>query len=101
MTPLLETRGRPAGGPERSVRKGRNELKRIVLAVLENRGWLSSNMIRRLAGYGSIRPLNYSLERYAKFGWLHRRGQWNAKPVMYRITNKGLAKLEWLRKVMP
>ena len=96
-----ERRGRPVDGPERSVRKGRNELKRIVLAVCEKRGWLSGTMIRKLAGYGHIRPINYSLERYTKFGWLQRRGLWNAKPVMYRITNKGLAKLDWLRKKMP
>jgi hypothetical protein len=98
---LKAGRGRPAGGPERSVHKGRNELKRIVLGAMENRAWLSAAMIRHLAGYDWIRPLNYSLERYYKFGWLHRRGSWNAKPVLYRITRQGMLKLDWLRKVMP
>lgn len=96
-----ERRGRPADGPERSVRKGRNELKRIVLASCEKRGWLSSSMIRHLAGYDRVRPINYSLERYARFGWLKRRGAWNSKPVFYRITPAGERKLDWLRKVMP
>jgi hypothetical protein len=68
---------------------------------MENRAWLSAHMIRHLAGYDRIRPINYSLERYYKFGWLNRRGSWNAKPVLYRITKQGLLKLDWLRKVMP
>lgn len=101
MSLVIERRGRPVNAPVRSARKGRNELKRVVLGLMERRGWLSAPLIRYLAGYGRVRPINYSLERYHKFRWLERRGDWNSKPVLYRITQAGKDKLEWLRKTMP
>ena len=93
--------GKRARGIVNYEKRGRNGLKRIVLAVMADCGWLSAPMIRHLAGYDQIRPLNRCLERYHRWGLLKRMGSWNSKPVLYRITKKGLAKLEWLRKVMP
>ena len=79
-------------------RRHRNELKRIVLGVLEGRDWMATPAIRKLAGWVWRRPLNFHLERYRRYGLVKRRGAWNAKPVYYRITRQGRKKLEWLRR---
>ena len=81
-------------------RHKRNELKRIVLSVLERREWVSTPMIRLLAGWVAGRPLNFHLARYQGYGLVKRRGRWNAKPVLWRITRQGKKKLAWLRKVL-
>lgn len=78
----------------------RNELKRIVLSVLENRGWLSTPMIRHLAGWVWRRPLNYHLARYQRWHLVKRKGTWNAKPIYWRLTREGEKKLAWLRRTM-
>jgi len=57
-------------------------------------------MIRLLAGWVAGRPLNFHLARYQEYGLVKRRGRWNAKPVLWRITRQGKKKLAWLRKVM-
>lgn len=81
-------------------KRQRNELKRMVLAALENREWVSTPILRRIIGWIWRRPLNFHLERYRSYGLVKRKGKWNQKPILWRITRQGKKKLAWLRRTM-
>lgn len=73
-----------------------NRAKRVILAVMQNRGWLSTRLIQQLA---RIRyPLNDRLLHYWKWGLVDRM---EGRPALWRILPAGVARLEWLRKTMP
>jgi hypothetical protein len=81
-------------------KRKRNELKRRVLGALEDREWVSTPILRRLTGWVAGRVLNFHMERYRSYGLVKRKGNWNAKPVLWRITRQGEKKLAWLRRTM-
>jgi len=81
-------------------KRKRNELKRRVLGALEDREWVSTPMLRQMTGWIWRRPLNFHLERYRSYGLVKRKGNWNAKPILWRITRQGKKKLAWLRETM-
>jgi hypothetical protein len=74
-----------------------NVRKQRVLAVLENRGWLSSQMIRSLSGFRGTAVAWY-LNRLRGFGLLHRRGDYRGRVILFRISTRGRQRLSWLRR---
>ena len=74
-----------------------NRMKLRALTTLEDRGWLSPPAWAVLAGYYPIRTAYTYLKRL--WNWkllerqLDRRGL-----LLYRISERGQARLEWLRE---
>jgi hypothetical protein len=75
-----------------------NEMKERVLAVLENRGWLSPQMIGSLSGFRGTAVAWY-LNRLRDFGLLHRRGGYRGRVILFRISARGKRRLVWLRSL--
>lgn len=74
-----------------------NSLKRHALAVLEERGWLSPPAWAVLAGFYPVRASYSYLKRLHKWKLLDRtldrRGL-----LLYRLSQRGRARLAWLRR---
>lgn len=75
----------------------RNELKRKALAIFENRGWLSVPAWAALAGYYPIRGAYTVLKRFYRWKLLKRRLDARGL-ILYRISDRGRARLAWLRQ---
>jgi len=83
-------------GTER-MKRGRNELKKIALVTFEEQGWLSVPAWAKLAGYYPIRAAYTVLKRLHKWKLLER--QLDARGLfLYRISERGRARLAWLRR---
>jgi hypothetical protein len=78
------------------MKRGYNEMKLRALATFERRGWLSPPDWAVLAGYYPVRAAYTYIKRL--WGWkllerrLDRRGL-----LLYRISERGQARLRWLR----
>ena len=74
-----------------------NSLKRLALAVFENRGWLSPPAWAVLAGFYPVRASYSYLKRLFKWKLLERsldrRGL-----LLYRLSSRGATRLTWLRR---
>ena len=79
------------------MKRAYNRMKLRALATLEDRGWLSPPAWAVLAGYYPVRTAYTYLKRL--WNWkllerqLDRRGL-----LLYRISERGQARLEWLRE---
>jgi hypothetical protein len=74
-----------------------NQLKKIVLAVFENRGWLPPQMVKVLSGFRGTAVAAY-LNGLRDWGLLHRRGGYRSRTVVFRISQRGRERLAWLRR---
>lgn len=76
--------------------RGYNGLKRHALGVFaKNGGWLNAPAWAVFAGFYPIRAAYSYLLRLHRFGLLYRRR--NARGlVLYRISERGRRRLEWL-----
>lgn len=81
-----------------SSRKRKNELKLIILGVLENRGWKTESFIRYMSD--SAWPLSGYLNRILLKWKLVERMGWHTRPIYWRLTTKGRERLAWLRRTM-
>lgn len=81
------------------MKHGRNELKQKALAIFEDRGWLNVPAWAALASYYPIRSAYSVLKRLHRWQLLEcrldRRGL-----LLYRISDRGRARLAWLRRSM-
>jgi hypothetical protein len=75
-----------------------NELKKIVLAVLDGRGWLPPQMVKSLSGFRGTAVAAY-LNTLRDWGLLHRRGGYRSRTVAFRISQRGRERLAWLRSL--
>jgi hypothetical protein len=73
-----------------------NSLKQHALSTFENRGWLSPPAWAVLAGFYPVRAAYTYLKRLHRWKLLERsldrRGL-----LLYRISDRGAQRLEWLR----
>jgi hypothetical protein len=74
-----------------------NRMKLRALATLENRGWLSPPAWAVLAGYYPIRTAYTYLKRLWNWRLLERRLDRRGL-LLYRISERGRTRLEWLRE---
>jgi hypothetical protein len=74
-----------------------NELKRVVLSIFENRGWLPPQMVKALSGFRGTAIAGY-LNSLRDWGLLHRRGAYRSRTVVFRISQRGRERLAWLRR---
>jgi hypothetical protein len=89
-------RERTPGTGTKPMKRARNELKRIALTVFEDRGWLNVPAWAKLAGYYPIRGAYAVLKRYHRWKLLDRRLDARGL-ILYRISDRGRARLAWLR----
>jgi hypothetical protein len=73
-----------------------NELKRTALGIFENRGWLNVPAWATLAAYYPIRSAYTVLKRFHRWRLLERRLDGRGL-LLYRISDRGRARLAWLR----
>jgi hypothetical protein len=71
-----------------------NQLKKIVLSVFENRGWLPPQMVKALSGFRGTAIAGY-LNSLRDWGLLHRRGAYRSRTVVF--SQRGRERLAWLR----
>ena len=76
---------------------GRNSLKIRALEAFENRGWLNPPLWAALVGFYSMRASYSYLLRLHRFGLLQR-GRTAQGLLFYRISERGTARLMWLRR---
>ncbi len=76
---------------------GYNELKRVGLEAFLDRGWVRPRAWAVLVGMFPTRAAYSYLKRLHRFGLLQR--QRNAHGlVLYRLSERGQARLAWLRR---
>lgn len=94
-------------------RHGYNELKRKTLEVFArfDKTWLNAPTWAALVGYNDRHSASPYLRRLARWGLLHCRVSWaprraprrvvphRRRMMLFRISAKGLRRLEWLRSV--
>jgi hypothetical protein len=73
----------------------KNGLKMQVLKALQ-RGWLDPPTISVLVGFFPVRAIYSYLLRLHRWGLLERRRDMRGL-LLYRISKRGLERLEWLR----
>ncbi len=78
------------------MKHGRNELKLKALGIFENRGWLNVPAWATLAGYYPIRSAYTVLKRFHRWHLLECRLDARGL-LLYRISDRGRARLAWLR----
>lgn len=74
-----------------------NARKRQTLELFERRGWLNPAAWAVLAGFYPIRASYSYLGRLCKWGLLTRRQDVRGL-ILYRLSERGRARLAWLRK---
>ena len=90
-------RERKLGTGTERMKRARNQLKKIALITFEDQGWLNVPAWARLAGYYPIRAAYTVLKRLHKWKLLER--QLDARGfLLYRISERGRARLAWLRR---
>jgi hypothetical protein len=73
-----------------------NELKEIVLAAFDGRGWLTPQMVKSLSDFRGTAVAGY-LNSLRDWGLLHRRGAYRSRTIVFRISQRGRDRLAWLR----
>jgi hypothetical protein len=79
------------------TRRAYNRMKLRALLTLENRGWLSPAAWAVLAGYYPVRAAYTYLKRLWNCKLLERQLDRRGL-LLYRISERGQARLEWLRE---
>jgi hypothetical protein len=74
----------------------RNSLKLQVLEILDRRGWLDPPTIAELVGFRAERGMYSYLIRLHRYGLLRRRQDARGL-ILYRLSERGGARLAWLR----
>ena len=82
---------------QRSRYSGFNLRKKQALTIFSERGWLSPLAWAMLAGFSPIRAAYSYLGRLWRWGLLHRR-QTPGGLIRYRLSQKGVNRLAWLRR---
>ena len=82
---------------ENEIRKRRayNALKIIALRVFERTGWLSPVRFARIVQFTPKRAAYSYLGRLHRWGLLHRMRDPSGR-ILYRLSRRGTARLEWL-----
>ena len=78
------------------MKRAYNRMKLLALATLENRGWLSPAAWAVLAGYYPVRASYTYLKRLWRWKLLDRQLDRRGL-LLYRISERGRARLNWLR----
>jgi hypothetical protein len=74
----------------------KNSLKIQVLRVLDRRGWLNPSAVAELVGFRARRGMYSYLGRLHRYGLLRRRHDARGL-LLYRLSDRGIARLGWLR----
>ncbi len=77
--------------------RGYNELKGVGLEAFLDRGWLTPSAWAVLVGMCPTRAAYSYLKRLHRFGLLQRQRNANGF-VLYRLSERGQARLTWLRR---
>ena len=79
------------------MKRSYNQMKRRALAAFEGRGWISVPDWAVLAGYYPVRSAYTCVKRL--WNWkLLERGLDRRGLLLYRISERGQARLVWLRE---
>jgi len=81
----------------------RNALKIRVLSALDGRDWLNTAMLSHLSGLRPVRSVSSYMERLRRWGLVRRRRARSSKShilSLYAISERGRARLVWLREHM-
>ena len=81
----------------REMKRGRNELKRVVLETFEHRGWLHVPAWAALASYYPVRGAYKVLKRLHRWKLLEYRLDARGM-ILYRISDRGRRRLTWLQE---
>jgi hypothetical protein len=79
------------------VKRAYNEMKLQALSAFEDRAWLSPSAWSVLAGYYPVRAAYTYVKRLWRWKLLERKLDRRGL-LLYRISERGLGRLTWLRE---